>query len=367
MIPIRGVATNVHVNRQQDKLSPMNPMRTELNQTFRIDPADLPDEGVIFGCSRSMREVQSQVEHLRSSGLPVLIQGESGTGKEVIARFLHTRSSRSDAPFVKLNCAAIPSNLLESELFGCEAGSPGAKDDRPGLVEIADGGSIFLDEIGEMDWDLQGKLLDLLENGSYARIGAMGRRTASVRLVCATNVDLQDAVQRGKFREDLLRCISAGSLHLSALRERKGDIPQLCDYLLKKLARRLNRIAPRLNPATLQRLKQWDWPGNMRELENWIARAIVFGEDVNLRAGMEAQMAAFSIRGHRSGPLPKARPRVAFTATNSFILKTLHENRWNRRKTAEDLNMTYRSFLYRLREVGVHLPRRGHRIFPPRH
>jgi transcriptional regulator with PAS, ATPase and Fis domain len=343
-------------------------MRTELNETFRIDPADLPDEGVIFGCAPAMREVQRKVELLCLSDIPVLIQGESGTGKEVIARFLHTRSIRGDEPFVKLNCAAIPSGLLESELFGSNArGSIAAKGDRPGLVELASGGTIFLDEIGEMDWGLQGKLLDLLDGGVYARIGTQERRTSSVRLVCATNVDLRDAVGRGQFREDLLRRVNAGSVNLPALRERKGDIPQLCDYLLKRLARRLNRIAPRLNPATVQRLKQWDWPGNLRELENWIARAIVFGEDVNLSAGREAQAGAFSIRGHQSGPFREGLGRRGFKATNLLILKALHQNHWNRRKTAEDLNMTYRSFLYRLREVGVHLPRRGHRIFPPQH
>ena len=145
-------------------------MRAELNQSFRVDPADLPDEAIIFGCTPAMREVQNKIDLLRSSDLPVLIQGESGTGKEVVARFLHARSGRSDAPFVKLNCAAIPCDLLENELFGCVSQvSSRAKEDRPGLVEIAEGGSIFLDEIGEMDWGLQGKLLDLLQGGSYAQ------------------------------------------------------------------------------------------------------------------------------------------------------------------------------------------------------
>lgn len=220
-------------------------MRAELNQSFRVDPADLPSEAVIFGCTPAMREVQSKINLLRSTDHPVLIQGESGTGKEVVARFLHARSNRSDAPFVKLNCAAIPCDLLEIELFGCvNRVSTRAREDRPGLVEIAKGGSIFLDEIGELDWGLQGRLLDLLQGGSYCPIGAHERRTASVRLICASNVDLQGSVQRGKFREGLLSSIDAGSLRLSALRERKGDIPQLCDYLLQKLARQLNRIAP---------------------------------------------------------------------------------------------------------------------------
>jgi two-component system, NtrC family, response regulator AtoC len=346
-------------------------MSAELNQSFRVNPADLPGEAVIFGCTPAMREVQSKIDLLRSSDHPVLIQGESGTGKEVVARFLHARSNRSDAPFVKLNCAAIPCDLLEIELFGCvNRVSTRAGEDRPGLVEIAEGGSIFLDEVGELDWGLQGRLLDLLQGGSYCPIGAHERRTASVRLICASNVDLLGSVQRGKFREGLLGSIDAGSLHLSALRERKGDIPQLCDYLLQKLARQLNRIAPRLNPSTLHLLKQWDWPGNLRELENWIARAIVFGEDVSLNSGLERRIAgkrAFRSREHRIGASREAPRQPAFTAASSFILKVLQENHWNRRKTAEDLKMSYRSLLYRLREVGVHLPRKNHRSFPSRH
>ncbi len=175
-------------------------MPIELNQSFRIDPADLPAEAVIFGYSPAMREIRSKIEHLRSSDLPVLIQGESGTGKEVIARFLHTHSDRSDAPFVKLNCAAIPANLLESELFGCEKGAyTGANECRPGLVEIADGGTLFLDEIGDMDWNLQGKLLHLLNDGSYARIGAREERIGRIRVICASNIDLQRAVEIGYF------------------------------------------------------------------------------------------------------------------------------------------------------------------------
>ena len=316
-------------------------MRAELNQSFRVDPADLPDEAIIFGCTPAMREVQNKIDLLRSSDLPVLIQGESGTGKEVVARFLHARSGRSDAPFVKLNCAAIPCDLLENELFGSVSRfSARAKEDRPGLVEIAEGGSIFLDEIGEMDWGLQGKLLDLLQGGSYARIGAHERRTASVRLICASNVDLQYSVQRGKFREGLLVFVGASSLRLSALRERKGDIPQLCDYLLQKLARQLNRLAPRLSPSTLHTLKLWDWPGDLRELENWVARAIVFGEDVSLASGLERQLAgkrSFRTREHRNGAWKEAPRQPTLKAASSFILKALQENRWNRRKTAEDL------------------------------
>jgi two-component system response regulator AtoC len=346
-------------------------MRTELNSNFRVDVAELPDERVIFGCTAAMREVQAKIGLLRSSQLPALIQGESGTGKEVVARFLHAHSDRQDAPFVKLNCAAIPANLVEKELFGCAAAPFGsAREGRPGLVETAEGGTIFLDEIGELDWDLQGELVQLLQNGSYLRVGADERRSACVRLICASNVDLQAAVQQSKFREDLLRLISSVHLRLSALRDRKVDIPQLCEYLLQRLARKLNRIAPRISPSTLQLLKQWDWPGNLRELENWIARAIVFGEDANPNTGPKTRLAVtrgFSARDHRNNPMNGASRRPVPMATNHLILKVLQENHWNRRKTAADLNISYRSLLYKLREVGAQLQKKGHRSFPPRH
>jgi len=344
-------------------------MRAELNQSLRVDLADLPSEGVIFGRTPAMREVQSKIDLLRSSDSPVLIQGESGTGKEVIARFLHARSDRHRAPFVKLNCAAIPANLLERELFGCASGSSkGTKEDRPGLVEIAEGGSIFLDEIGEMDWGLQGKLLQLLQDGSYAPLSADEQRAASVRVICASNVDLQSAVQGGTFRKDLLERISAVCLRLSALRERKSDIPQLCDYFLQKLARQLNRVAPRLKPSTLQLLKNWEWPGNLRELENWIARAIVLGEDPSPGAELGRQVAgkrAFEIREQGTESLREPPGLVTSAATGSFILKALQANHWSRRRTAGDLSMSHRSLLYKLREGGVPSRRRGRRSLPP--
>lgn len=340
-------------------------MPAELNESFRIDPAELPAETVIFGCTAAMREIQSKIEPLRSSDLPVLIEGESGTGKEVIARFLHTRSNRCDEPFVKLNCAAIPASLLESELFGCEKGAfTGANKDRPGLVEIADGGTLFLDEIGDMDWNLQGKLLQLLQDGRYTRIGGSEERVARVRVICATNFDLHKAVERGSFRNDLFYRIDVVRLRLPALRDRKDDIPQLCGYFLLKLARQFNRPIPRLNPATMQSLKQWNWPGNLRELENWIARAIVFGEEVTLGAEFRRETTAIS-RPRGIEPLKEVSRRATSAAASAIILKTLQANHWNRRKTAEQLNMSYRSLLYKLREAGLPLRRRAHRGLPP--
>ncbi|MGB8030199.1 MAG: sigma 54-interacting transcriptional regulator [Terracidiphilus sp.] len=342
-----------------------------MTQGFRIDPAELPGEAVIFGSAPSMREIRSKIDSILSSDLPVLIQGESGTGKEVIARFLHTRSNRREAPFVKLNCAAIPTSLLESELFGCEKGcSAGVSEDRPGLVEIADGGTLFLNEIGDSSLELQGKLLRLLRDGSYMRIGGRERRMGHIRVVCATNSHLQQAVEKGAFREDLFYRIGVVSLHLSPLRDRKNDIPQLCEYFLRKLSRQFRRSIPLLHPATLDLLKQWDWPGNLRELENWIARAIILGDDQALGAELKRQLEApnrFASRQPRLGSLNEATNRATSAATNALILRALQANRWNRQKTAEELNMSYRALLYKLRDVGLPQRRRSHRRRPPAH
>jgi two-component system, NtrC family, response regulator AtoC len=344
-------------------------MLTELKQSFRIDPAELPGEAVIFGSTPGMREIRSRIDSILSSDLPVLIQGESGTGKEVVARFLHTRSSRREAPFVKLNCAATPASLLESELFGVEKGSfAGASENRPGLVEVADGGTLFLNEIGDISLELQGKLLRLLRDGSYTRIGGREKRTGRVRIVCATNVHLLEAVETGAFREDLFYRIDVVSLRLSPLRDRKNDIPQLCEYLLQKLSRQFHRDIPRLHPVTLHLLKQWDWPGNLRELENWIARAIILGDDEAPGAELRRQLEmpdGFADRQPRMRSLKAATHRPTSVVTKTLILNALQANRWNRRKTAEELNMSYRALLYKLRDVGLPQRRRRQRGRPP--
>jgi two-component system response regulator AtoC len=346
-------------------------MSTSLDRSFRVDPAELPGQTVIFGGTPVMREIRSRIDSVLSVDLPVLIQGESGTGKELIARFLHARSSRRDAPFVKLNCSAIPANLLESELFGFDKGAlKGANGDRPGLIEIAEGGTLFLNEIGDMNLDLQGKLLRLLEDGSFTRIGGREKRLGHIRVVCATNIDLQEAVELGTFREDLFYRINVVSLRPLPLRDRKTDIPQLCDYFLQKLSRQFRRNMPQLRPVTFELLQQWDWPGNLRELENWIARAIILGDDEALGAELKRRLEmpnGLAGREARLGSLKDATDRATSAVTSALILKALQANRWNRRKTAEELNMSYRALLYKLRDVGIPQRRRSHRGRPPAH
>jgi two-component system response regulator AtoC len=344
-------------------------MAEQLTHSFRIDPADLPDESVIFGRTVVMGEIRNRIHRVLGTDLPVLIQGETGTGKEVVARFLHSGSDRREAPFVKLNCAAVPASLLESELFGYQKGSfTGAKEDRPGLIEIAEGGTLFLDEIAELHRDLQAKLLHLLQDGSFTRIGGSEERVGNIRVICATNVDLKIAVDSGAFREDLFYRIDGLLLRLPALRERKNDIPQLCEHFLEKLARRFGRNAPILNPATVSLLMQWNWPGNLRELENWVARAIILGDSDALVMELRQRMGmadASETRLPSTGNLKEASRRATAAASSALILRVLQANRWNRRKTAEDLNMSYRSLLYKLREVGIPQRRRSHKGYPP--
>lgn len=338
-------------------------MSTNLKQNFRIDPAELPDEAVIFGGTPAMRELQCKIDSVLSGNLPVLIQGESGTGKEVFARFLHTRSRGCEAPFVKLNCGAIPASLLERELFGCEKGSfSGSSEDRPGLLKTADGGTLFLNEIGEMSLELQDKLLGLLRDGTYTRIGSCEKRSGRVRVICSANDHLQEAVDSGAFRKELLYRIDAVSLRLSPLRDRKQDIPQLCEYFLQKLSRQFRRSSPHLSPVTLELLKQWDWPGNLRELENWIARTVILGDDEALVVELKRQLQpSIASRPPRMNSLQREMNRATPSMNGALILRVLQANRWNRRKTAEDLKMSYRALLYKLRDVGLPQRRRAHR------
>lgn len=343
-------------------------MPTDLTRDFRVDAAALPDEEVIFGSTSAMREIRKRIDAVLSADLPVLIQGESGTGKEVIARYLHARSNRSDAPFVRLNCAAVPAGLLESELFGYQKGSfAEAREDRPGLIEIADRGTLFLDEIGELDKNLQSKLLRFLQDGMFSRIGGHQQRSARIRVICATNVDLQGAVEKGAFREDLFRRVHLVSLHLVPLRNRREDIPRLCEYFLRKLARQFGRNAPRLDTATLRLLMQWNWPGNLRELENWIARAIILGDTETLGSELRRRLGAANYREGLQAPIRTERavsPLALSPASNATILRVLRANRWNRRKTAVDLKMSYRTLRNKLLEAGIVQRRRSHGGFP---
>jgi len=240
--------------------------------------------GRIVGRSRSLRHVLQQVDDVASTDATVLITGESGTGKELLAREIHERSRRSQQPFVRVNCSAIPREMFESEFFGHVRGAfTGAMRDRPGRFQIANGGTIFLDEIGDLPLELQPKLLRVLQEGEYERVGEDVTRKVDVRVIAATNQNLAEEVRARRFREDLFYRLNVLPLALPPLRARSDDIPLLATHAIAEVSKRLRIPAPTLTQADAARLQQYDWPGNIRELENVIQRAVILSKGLRLR------------------------------------------------------------------------------------
>src|SRR4051794_18633412 len=231
-----------------------------------------------------MREVRELIGRVADTDVTVLVRGESGTGKELVARGIHAASPRRDRTFVKVNCAALPAELLESELFGFERGSfTGAIQHKPGKFEFANRGTMFLDEIGEMSFPLQAKLLQVLQDGEFSRLGGKHDVRVDVRIVAATNRNLEQAVAAGQFREDLFFRLNVVCIKMPPLRERREEIPVLCDYFLKKYSVHYNKPYQELSADTMRLLQEYDWPGNIRELENVIKRTVVLGTEIAMR------------------------------------------------------------------------------------
>src|SRR5689334_18957697 len=227
----------------------------------------------IVGRSSALRQIMQLVEMVAASDATVLILGETGTGKELVARAIHERSQRHKQAFVTLNCAAIPSSLFESELFGHERGAfTGANIQRTGRLELADRGTLFLDEVGDMPLELQPKLLRTLQEHTYERLGSARTKNVDVRLVAATNCDLEQMVEEKQFRSDLYYRLNVFPIRVPPLRERREDIPLLVQHFTQEYARRMNKRIDTIPPSTIQKLQRWSWPGNVRELENLIQR-----------------------------------------------------------------------------------------------
>lgn len=240
--------------------------------------------GEMIGSSPALRNTTGQIEVVADTDANVLIHGESGTGKELVAREIHRRSSRRSGPMIKVNCAAIPHDLFESEFFGHVKGAfSGAVRDRAGRFEAADGGTLFLDEVGEIPLDLQSKLLRVLQEGAFERIGESRTRKVNVRLIAATNRDLRTEVDNGKFREDLYYRLNVFPIAVAPLRQRKDDIPPLAEKFCDDICRRMNKPQLRLTKGTVEDLCRYDWPGNVRELQNVIERAIITSKGPSLR------------------------------------------------------------------------------------
>jgi two-component system response regulator AtoC len=324
---------------------------------------DLPPLELAFGRTQAMRAIRQKLESVADTGVPVLLQGESGTGKEVCARFLHIFSGRTKGSLVKVSCPAIPESLIETELFGYEKGAfTGAHSTKRGRVEEAHLGTLFLDEVGSLDLSAQSKLLQVLQDGTFVRVGGHATRTIETRLVSCANRDLRAQVDDGTFRLDLLYRINAVTINLPPLRQRREDIDVLIQYFTEQNARTF-RLSPKpISRSTIQMMERYHWPGNVRQLANLVRSYVLIGDEELLASELLPQ--PFS-SDHVMADIDLSRPlslkRITKKATldleRQIILKVLRSNNWNRQKTAKWLQMSYRSLLYKLNEVdSANLP-----------
>ncbi|MDH5525811.1 MAG: sigma-54 dependent transcriptional regulator [Nitrospirota bacterium] len=421
----------------------------EVSPTTAAQMSDLGDYGTMLCHSATMRDVINMVDQVAATNITVLVRGESGTGKELISRSIFQRSLRHDKPFVKVLCAALPEGLLESELFGYERGAfTGAHKRKPGKFEFANHGTIFLDEIGEVPITLQSKLLQVLQDGEFVRLGGEQDVRVDVRIIAATNRDLEHMVKVGTFREDLFYRLNVVSITVPPLRDRIEEVPHLCDYFIEKFSRQYQRTFPRLSGATMDCFMSYPWPGNIRELENMIKQMVVLGDErtvlqkfeqyrknggtglstqqgtdpldtpighnPNAVTGMHAPSRPVSperelpatadpmiadpasYMGHETSlppapamssptstgtvmsgtspsmtdplglmpiihqglaeghlPLKEIGKRAAGMAEREAILRVLNHTRWNRRKAAQILDISYKALLYKIRDYGL--------------
>jgi two-component system response regulator AtoC len=317
----------------------------------------MPPEEIVFGRTEVMQAVRDRLVKLAGANVPVLIQGESGTGKDIVARMIHAASPWRTGPWVKVNCPAIPGTLLESELFGYEKGAfTGAYGMKPGRVEMAHRGTLFLDEISELDLALQAKLLQLLQDGQFCRIGAQEDKKVEVRVVCATNRKLEQEIENGTFRSDLFYRINVVNLHLPPLRERATDIPDLVAYFLEYHNRKYNCRAKPLSGVLMAVLGKYLWPGNIRELENLVKRYVILGNEDVMASDLTPRVPDFfnaeiPVDGQIS--LKKLTRAAVRELERKVILKVLQNCHWNRKQAARALSISYRALLYKIRDAGL--------------
>jgi len=368
---------------------------------------------MLFGHSVQMQEVRDLIERVSDTDVTVLIRGESGVGKELVARALHDQSLRKDKPFVKVNCAALPTELLESELFGFEKGAfTGAIQHKPGKFEFANHGTMFLDEIGDMSFPLQAKLLQALQDGEFSRLGGKADVRVDVRVITATNCDLEGAVAAGKFREDLYFRLNVVTITIPPLRDRREEIPMLTDHFVKKYSVQYNKPFPGISTELSRMFMEYEWPGNVRQLENLIKRMVVLGSEapivhelrqpatlhqwpnttspsaprpispppqpvmpppaataiaapplaavsapapvgIDSVATVAESAAAGAGNGNGNVSLKDIARSAAREAERELILRMLTKTRWNRKEAAEILGISYKALLYKIKENGL--------------
>lgn len=314
----------------------------------------------LIGDSPAMQQLREMIARVARSQAPVHISGESGTGKELVARLIHESSPRQGSPFVPVNCGAIPTELMESELFGHKRGSfTGAVADKKGLVQSAEGGTLFLDEVADLPLHMQVKLLRLLQEKTVRPIGEAREEAVDVRILSATHKNLSHLVAEGRFREDLFYRIDVIELRVPSLRERGEDIPDLAETILARLGRRMRVEPSRLSAAALQALQAYAFPGNVRELENILERALT------LATGGEIGVEHIKLRSVQRGPAPAAgAPPVVTTGSGALgeqledierdaIVKALEQTRYNKTAAAKLLGMSFRALRYRIKKLGI--------------
>jgi two-component system, NtrC family, response regulator AtoC len=333
----------------------------------------LDEDEFFVSASPNMHKARIQSELLANIDVPVLILGESGTGKEVIAHLIHRLSSRSQRRFLKVNCAALPGELLESELFGYERGAfTGALRTKPGKFELGDKGTILLDEVAEMPANLQAKLLHVLQDKQFFRLGGENTIEVDVRILAATNVNVHQAIAERKFREDLYYRLSAFTIMLPPLRERQEEIPLLLRHFMGRMATQYSRPPIRLKPALIEACLRYPWPGNLRELENFVKRYLIMGDEATaiaeLRGNEQHNQVAVDASSGPTAPRRKsdpadrrvqgARVKASLRALKdetevNAIARALEATRWNRKQAARLLNISYRGLLYKIRQHGI--------------
>ena len=336
-------------------------LRELVNSALRLKPEQAAEPGdqardPIHGISPAIEQLRSRIAKLARSQAPLYISGESGSGKELVARRIHTLSSRAQAPFVPVNCGAIPSELMESEFFGHRKGSfTGAVADKPGLFQAATGGTLFLDEVADLPMSMQVKLLRAIQEKAVRPVGTQQEEAVDVRLLCATHKDLAAEVSEGRFRQDLFYRINVIELSVPPLRERREDIPLLTAHILARLAARNQMPVPHIGKETMERLASYRFPGNVRELENILERAFTLSEgqvietdDIHISACPTTASAQPPSLGD-IGSLEDYLDNIE----RSAITQALEETRWNKTAAAKRLGLTFRSLRYRLKKLGL--------------
>jgi transcriptional regulator with PAS, ATPase and Fis domain len=325
--------------------------------TIEEEQVEALDNGLFFlAASPVMRTLRSQLQLIARVDVPVLMLGESGVGKEVIARLIHKLSRRADAPLLKVNCAALPADLLESELFGYEKGAfTGAIQSKPGKFELCHKGTILLDEIGEMHCSLQAKLLHVLQDGQFSRLGGRSNIAKDFRVLAATNIDIQKAVRNGSFREDLYYRLNAFTVRVPPLRERREEIRPLIRHFMKRYSEQLGCSPMDYSQELIEICLQYPWPGNLRELENFVKRHLILRDERLAIAELRKTMPVIhvSVNGPASPEDLKSVLRDVNAQTEvKAIREALRATDWNRRLAAEWLNISYKALLYKMKHYG---------------